>query len=108
LQNRLAVVHGLNTIGGWAQASFQASPVLEFNAGYGLDNPLSNQFRRFALAQNLSNRELSINRTAMANAIYRPRSDLLLSVEYRHLQSARLASQNASAGNLGLGIGLLF
>ena len=108
LQNRLAIVRGLDTVGGWAEGSFQASPTLQFNSGYGLDNPFSSQIRQFASVQNLLGAELGINRSAMANVIYRPRSDLLLSLEYRHLMSSRLTSRSASAENIGLGIGLLF
>ena len=108
LQNRLALVHGLNTIGGWTQASFKASASLQFNAGYGLDNPFSHQLRQFPSVQNGLYSGLGINRSAMANVIYRPRSDLLFSVEYRHLGASRLTSQSASVDNLGMGIGLLF
>lgn len=108
LQNQFAVVKGLNTEGGWAQTSFRASSTLQFNAGYGMDNPFSQELRQFAAVQNLLNPELGVNRSAMANVIYRPRSDLLLSLEYRHLRSNRLNSETASADNVGIGIGLLF
>jgi hypothetical protein len=108
LQNQFAIVKGLNTEGGWAQASFRASSTLQFNAGYGMDNPFSRELRQFAAVQNLLNPELGVNRSAMANVIYRPRSDLLLSLEYRHLCSNRLNNETASADNVGMGIGLLF
>lgn len=108
LQNSLARVRGLDSAGGWAQGSLQVSPVLQFNAGYGMDNPFSSELRRYAYAQNLFNPELAINRSAMANFIYRPRSDLLFSIEYRHLMSTRFANQTASAENVGMGIGLIF
>lgn len=108
LQNPLASVRGLDDVGGWTQASFQASPVLEFNAGLGIDNPFTSELRSFASIQNLSNPELALNRSAMANVIYRPRSDLLFSIEYRHFSSWRTTSQAASAENLGMGIGVLF
>ncbi|HWC16140.1 MAG TPA: hypothetical protein VG498_03970 [Terriglobales bacterium] len=108
LQNALAVVRGLDTEGGWAQASFQARPTLQFNGGYGLDNPFSAQIRSFGSKQNLLYSGLGRNSAAMANFIYRPRSDLLFSVEYRHISSARLTNTRASVDNLGMGIGLLF
>jgi hypothetical protein len=108
LQNRLAVVRGLNAMGGWAQTSVRASPSLQFNAGFGLDNPFSDQLRGFASAQNVLYSGLGINRAAMANVIYRPRSDLLFSVEYRRLMASRLTSPRASVDNIGMGIGLLF
>jgi hypothetical protein len=108
LQNQLAVVNGLDTVGGWTQASFQATPTLQINAGYGLDNPFSAEIRQFASRQNLLNPELGRNSGEMANVIYRPRSDLLFSVEYRHLMSSRLTNVRASAENVGMGVGLLF
>ena len=108
LQNALAIVRGLDTEGGWTQASFQATPTLQFNAGYGLDNPFSRQIRRFAYAQNLLYSGLGRNSAAMTNFIYRPRSDLLFSLEYRHISSARLTNTRASVDNIGVGIGLLF
>jgi hypothetical protein len=108
LQNRFAVVNGLDTVGGWTQASFQATPTLQINGGYGLDNPFSTEIRRFASRQNLLNPELGRNSGEMTNVIYRPRSDLLFSVEYRHLMSSRLTNVRASTENIGMGIGLLF
>jgi len=108
LQNALAIVRGLDTEGGWAQASFQATPTLQFNGGYGLDNPFSREIRSFASAQNLLYSGLGRNSAAMTNFIYRPRSDLLFSVEYRHISSARLTNTRASVDNIGMGIGLLF
>lgn len=108
LLNRSAVVRGLDTIGGWAQASYEASPVVQLNAGYGLDNPFSNQVRQIAPVQNLFYPRLGRNRSAMANVIYRPRSDLLFSLEYRHIVSSRIGQPTASIENIGMGIGLLF
>lgn len=107
LQNRLAIVRGLDTVGGWTQASYQSSSVVQFNTGYGLDNPLSKEIQQFAAVQNFYPR-LGRNRSAMANVIYRPRSDLLFSLEYRHIVSSRLGQATASVENIGMGIGLLF
>jgi hypothetical protein len=108
LQNRFAVVRGLNTIGGWAQAGYRASPTLQFNAGYGLDNPFSDQLRHLTAAQYSIYSGIGVNRSAMANVIYRPRSDLLFSVEYRRLMASHTLTPGASADNIGMGIGLVF
>ena len=108
LLNRSAVVRGLETIGGWTQASYEASPVVQFNAGYGLDNPFSKQLRQVAPVQSLFYPRLGRNHSAMANVIYRPRSDLLFSLEYRHIASSRVGQPTASIENIGMGIGLLF
>jgi hypothetical protein len=98
-------VRALKTIGGWAQAAYQLSPVLQFNIAGGIDNPFSRQLRQVAAAAYALYPEVGIHRTGMANVIYRPRSDLLFSMEYRHLISSRLTGQNASAENVGMGIG---
>ncbi len=108
LQNPLALVRGLDVVGGWSQLSVQATPTLQFNAGYGLDNPFSKEIRQFAARQNVLYPGLGKNATAMSNVIYRPRSDLLFSVEYRHIVSSRLTNVQASADNIGMGVGLLF
>ena len=108
LENRFATVRGLNAIGGWTQAGFRASSTLQFNAGYGLDNPFSNQLGKLSPVQYSLYSGLGINRLAMANLIYRPRSDLLFSVEYRRFMTSRPTSQAASADNIGMVIGLLF
>ena len=108
LQNPLAVVRGLDDVGGWSQLSLQATPTLQFNAGYGVDNPFSKEIRQFAAQRNVLYPGLGRNSTAMSNVIYRPRSDLLFSLEYRHIVSSRLTNARASADNIGMGIGLLF
>ncbi len=108
LQNPLALVRGLDDAGGWSQLSLQATPTLQFNAGYGLDNPFSKEIRRFVARQNVLYPGLGRNTSAMSNVIYRPRSDLLFSLEYRHIVSSRLTNVRASTDNIGMGIGLLF
>jgi hypothetical protein len=40
--------------------------------------------------------------------IYRPRSDLLFSAEYRHLTTSMLDAGSNSAGHLNLMMGVLF
>jgi len=108
LQNPFAVVKGLDDVGGWSQLSLQVRPTLQFNAGYGLDNPFSKEIRQFAARQNVLYPGLGRNISAMGNVIYRPRSDLLFSLEYRHIVSSRLTNVRAAADNIGMGIGLLF
>jgi hypothetical protein len=50
---------------------------------------------------------LAVNRSAMANFIYRPRSDLLFSGEYRHLRTSDLFSYY-SADQINVMMGVLF
>jgi hypothetical protein len=40
--------------------------------------------------------------------VYRPRSDLVLSLEYKHLKTFTLDSNSSSANNINLIIGYIF
>ena len=108
LNNPQTVLQGLDSAGGWGQLKFRATSVLEFNAAYGEDNPSASALRRFAAVQNLLDPELGKNRSGLLNFIYHPRSDLVFSLEYRHLRSFRALNDNRSAEHINMGIGILF
>jgi len=100
-------VRGLNDIGGWSQLKLKASAKLEFNAGFGLDNPFVKDLTAFYDPQGYL-APLYINRGAMGNVIYRPRSNLLLSAEYRHLRTFFVGDSNVGAEQVNLVMGVLF
>jgi hypothetical protein len=108
LSNPNTRVRGLDTLGGWSQVRFRATTKLEFNGGYGQDNPFSRELRQFSAVQTQLDPELGINRDIMLNSIYHPRSNLLLSLEYRHFYSARLLSERQTAEHVNAAIGVLF
>lgn len=108
LNNSQAIVQGLQTLGGWAQLKFRVTSTVEFNTGYGQDNPFSSQLRQFSPAIARFYPDLGINRDVLVNSIYRPRSNLLLSLEYRHLYSARLLDARRTAEHVNAAIGVLF
>ena len=93
---------GLNAIGGWAQLALKVTPTVELNAAYGEDQPFGNDLLRFS-----NTPVISRNRTQMYNAIYRPRTNLLFSLEYRRFRTWRIDTSE-SAGHLNLGVGVLF
>ncbi len=101
-------VEGLDAIGGWAQVKLRASPRLEFNVAAGQDNPFASQFRQAALAGAAYYGGTVRNRSLLSNFIYRPRSDLLLSMEYRRIQSYQLVSPAHDADQINLSMGVLF
>jgi len=101
-------VRGLDAIGGWSQFKFKATSKLEFNAGFGLDNPTASEVRGAAASESYVGPLLVQNRSALGNVIYRPRSNLLFSGEYRHLQSFELYSASESAEQFNLMMGILF
>jgi hypothetical protein len=93
----------LNSIGGWAQLTFKASQAVEFHAAHGEDHPSQKDLFRFT-----PNSTVSRNRSEMFNVIYRPRTDLLFSLEYRRIKTWRLPADRNTADHVNLGIGVLF
>ncbi len=80
----------------------------EFNAAFGMDNPYASDLKYFAYPQFVRESILERNRGSFVNMIYRPRSDLLFSAEYRHLTTYSLTDGGNNAGQLNLMMGVLF
>ncbi len=99
---------GLNTIGGWTQVKFKATEAVEFNAAYGQDNPFARDLRRFPLSYGYAYTGISRNQSELFNVIYRPRTDLIFSLEYRHINTLETNGDKYTAGHLNLGVGVLF
>ena len=100
-------VRGLNSVGGWAQLKYRPANKLEFNAAFGMDNPYAKDLKFFPYAAGW-NTPLTKNQGSLVNMIYRPRSDLLFSAEYRHLTTYNITNGGNSAGHLNLMMGVLF
>ena len=101
-------VRGLDSRGGWSQLKFRASSKLEFNTGFGLDNPTSSELQAAAASSAYPEPLLVKNLSELVNFVYRPRSNLLFSTEYRHLQSFQLYGVNNSAQQVNAMMGVLF
>ena len=101
-------VQGLDAVGGWGQIAFRPTGRLEFNAALGEDNPLADNFYYFNAPQSYIASSLTRNRGAFTNVIYHPRSNLILSLEYRRLWSYYVDDTKQSANQVNLGIGVLF
>jgi len=102
-------VHGLDTIGGWAQFKYKATSKLQFNSAFGLDNPFAYQLRNFGSNLSAFYGEIdSKNRSGFVNFIYHPRSDLLFSFEYRRLWTFQLDQSSHNANQLNLSMGYIF
>ena len=99
------VVHGLDSAGGWAQLKFKPRTNFELNGALGEDNPFASQLDRFPASPAYYGTLLSRNLSPLVNFIYQPRSDVLFSAEYRHLQTSMVNgnSQKANLVNLSLG-----
>ena len=102
-------VEPVNTVGGWAQLKFRATPKLEFNGAFGQDNPFAADIRYFGQqAISYAPVDLTRNRSFFGNAIYRPRSDLLFAAEYRRLRTFTIYDNSYDAGQVNLSMGVLF
>jgi hypothetical protein len=101
-------VRGLNAAGGWAQLKYQPVSKLELNGAFGLDNPYATDLRAFPSPQAYGDPGLARNSGSFANVIFRPRSDLLFSAEYRHLKTYMINSGPNSADHVNLMMGVLF
>jgi hypothetical protein len=81
---------------------------LEFNTAFGQDNPFVTELRS-AIAISYAGASLLCNRTIFSNVIYRPRSDLLFSLELRHIRGVQQIDESSqSANHINLGMGIFF
>lgn len=101
--------YGLNAAGGWAQAKFPFTPTIEANVSAGLDNAYAPDLRDSdqATAQGWY-AGLARNRTLIANLVYRPRTYLLLSTEFRQIESNWITGQNYQDRVFGISTGYIF
>lgn len=106
--NPYAQLQALDSVGGWSQLKLKASPKLEFNGAFGVDNPFAGDVRTYPLSPSYFPAGLLQNRSALLNFIYRPRSDLLFSGEFRHLRTFDLDAGSPTAEQINLMMGFLF
>jgi hypothetical protein len=101
-------IYGVNSMGGWVQLKARPTPKLEINAALGDDNPFSSDLREFSGNPVYAGSLLSKNMSSLVNLIYMPRSDMILSLEYRRLKTFRLDSNANAADHINVGIGYIF
>ena len=103
---------GVDTLGGWTQLKFKPTTRLEFNAAFGQDNLRADQVRAYAGTSStfdpLYDPALFRNRSGMVNVIYRVRSNVLLSLENRQLQTFRIDESSRNANHTSMSVGVLF
>jgi hypothetical protein len=101
-------IRGLDSMGGWVQLKYKATSKLDFNFAYGQDNPFAGELRAFPASATYYGPLLARNVSPFVNFIYRARSDLLFSVEYRRLQTYTLDSAANNANEVGISLGYIF
>jgi hypothetical protein len=100
---------GLNAAGGWAQAKVTFAPSLEANVSAGLDNAYATDLRDSDQAAGIGPyASLARNATLIANVVYRPKTYLLLSTEFRQINSRWIAGQTAQDRVFGVATGYIF
>ena len=107
--NPATAFHGTGFDRRMVAAEIQSHHHLEFNAAFGLDNPTAAEVRGAQSPVSPTWVLLLVqNRGDLVNFIFRPRSSLLFSAEYRHLQTFPLMSFSNSADQFNLMMGILF
>jgi hypothetical protein len=106
--NATTSIRGLDSAGGWSQLKFQLTPKLELNGVFAEDDAFAGDVRGFATDANNFGEILGRNRGALGNLVYRPRSDLLLSAEFRRLHTFPIYDSASVTNQLNLAVGILF
>ncbi len=108
IYNAGTTIHGLDSMGGWVQLKYKPKANFEVNLAYGQDNPFASELRAFPATAQYYGSSLSRNFSPFVNFIYRMRSDVLVSLEYRRLQTYTLDSNANIANQTGVSLGYIF
>ena len=100
---------GVDTAGGWAQLKLNMGQRFEANSMFGLDDAFASSFRSVILPSGSGALIQSArNSTITGNVIFRPRSSLFISPEYRRLLTWRITGAPYSANIFTLSAGYQF
>ncbi len=102
------VIRGLDSMGGWVQLKVKPKSNFEMNFAFGDDNPFAGELREYPASAYYYGPLHSRNFTGFANFIYRVRSNVVFSVEYRRLQTYNLDADFDAANQIGLSVGYIF
>lgn len=97
----------IGVIGGWTQFKVRLDARSEFNAAVGSGGRNSERLRKL-LSNAPGNLIPARNEMMFANYIFKPRSDLLFSAEYRRFRTYEVLRGPDTAGQVGLALGFLF
>jgi hypothetical protein len=98
----------VGVIGGWSQLKFKWNARNEFNVAAGTGGRNSASLRQ-ALGTSFPAPLIPArNEMMFANYIFRPRSDLVFSAEYRRIRTYEVNGAPDVAGQVGLALGFLF
>jgi len=104
-----SVLHGLNAIGGWTQFKTRFSQSLETNLSIGQDDGLARDFHALVLSPAAGAAQLRArNKMVVANLIFRPRTYIILSPEYRRVWTWPISGAATTADVFTLSVGYQF
>jgi hypothetical protein len=98
----------MGVIGGWSQFKFRLNTRSEFNVAAGSGGRNSHDLRTESVGNLFLATVPARNQMLFANYIFRPRSDLLFSAEYRRFRTYEINGPANTGGQLGLAVGFLF
>ncbi len=105
----LSVAHGLNAIGGWTQFKTRFGQSLETNLAIGLDDGLARDFHALTLSPTATASQLRArNKMVMGNLIFRPKTYIILSPEYRRIWTWSITGPASTADVFTLSAGYQF
>jgi hypothetical protein len=99
---------GITMFGGWSQLKLKINERNEFNVGLGTGGWKAEDLRYMSAYYTLLTTASPRNDTLFVNYVFRPRSDLLFSPEFRRFRTYQLTSSPAFADQVGIAAGFLF
>jgi hypothetical protein len=101
-------IASLLSLGGWSQFKFKFNSRNEINAAAGYGGFSSSRLRLGSVDDSYLTSLPARNQSMFLNYILRPRSDLIFSLEYRHLRTFKITGSPATADQVGVSAGFLF
>ncbi len=103
------VIRGVNDIGGWTQFKARFGQLVEGNASIGLDNGFASDFHALVLPYTATATQLRArNRMVVGNLIYRPKTYLIFSPEYRRIWTWPIYGARSTADIFTFSVGYQF
>ena len=100
---------GLNAIGGWTQLKTHISQSIEANGSIGLDNGFAGDFHEIVFPPTATATQLRArNKMVVGNVIFRPKTYLILSPEYRRIWTWPIYGARSTADIFTLSAGYQF
>ena len=102
-------LQGLDAEGGWGQLKFVISPSIEVNLAGGQDNAFSYELRNSDVAeQGNTYANLARNQDFLGNMIFKPKSSILISAEFRRIHSWPIVGEGSVNRIFGMAAGYSF